>query len=300
VKTAIAIGNFDAVHRGHIALVQKAREVVGASGKVKIWSFDPPPVSILDPTIKLDRLTTFEKRTSLLLDAGVDHVRQIVPTKELLEQSPEAFIAEVVAKSSPNVIVEGEGFEFGKNREGDAALLHTLGNQFDFTFEEVPPVMVTLSDNSNVRASSSLVRSLLHDGNVEDATIVLGRAVQLTGRVVKGDQRGRLIGIPTANLAEVATMLPKDGIYAGSAMVDTEQYIAAISIGTKPTFGENKRGTEVHLIGFDGDLHHYGWQLSVTISHWMREQEAFDSTDALRMQIEADLKAITKLTESMQ
>ncbi len=300
MKAAVAIGNFDAVHRGHIALVQRARELVGASGKVEIWSFDPPPVSILDPTIRLDPLTTFDNRTSLLIDAGADQVRRIVPTKEFLEQSPEAFIEEVVANSSPNVIVEGEGFEFGKNREGNALLLQALGNKYDFTFEEVPPFMVTLRDNTTVRASSSLVRSLLHDGKVEDASIVLGREFELTGIVEKGDQRGRLIGVPTANLSEVATMLPKDGIYAGSSNVDGEQFVAAISIGTKPTFGENNRVAEVHLIGFDGDLNHYGWQLSVTISHWMREQDAFDSADALRMQIEADLKAITKLTESMQ
>jgi riboflavin kinase/FMN adenylyltransferase len=136
------------------------------------------------------------------------------------------------------------------------------------------------------------------NGNVEDAATMLGRDVQISGIVAKGDQRGRAMGIPTANLSQVETMLPKDGIYAGTSEVDGETYIAAISVGTKPTFGVHDRVVEAHLIGFDGDLHHYGWSLTVTISHWMREQVTFDSTQGLRTQIEADIQATIKLIES--
>jgi len=127
---------------------------------------------------------------------------------------------------------------------------------------------------------------------------MLGRDVRCSGIVTKGDQRGREMGIPTANLSQVMTMLPRDGIYAGSAVVEGELYIAAISVGTKPTFGENERVLEAHLISFDGDLEHYDWPLTVTISHWMREQITFTSIDALRVQIDADIQSTITLMES--
>ena len=300
MKTAISIGNFDAVHLGHTALVQAARDAVGREGRVEIWSFDPPPVSILDPTLCLHRLTTFQQRTELLLDAGADKVRKIIPTKELLGQSPEEFVNYVVAESTPNWIVEGEGFRFGKNRVGTAATLRVIGEELGFSLIEIGPVMVPLCTGTEVRASSSLVRSLVREGQVEDAAIMLGREVQVSGIVTKGDQRGRLMGIPTANLSQCTTMLPKDGIYAGSAMVDGETYVAAISVGTKPTFGENDRVLEAHLISFDGDLEHYDWPLTVTISRWMRAQVTFDSTEALRLQIETDIQSTIKLIESIR
>ncbi len=300
MKKAVAIGNFDAVHCGHLALVQTARELVGHDGCVEIWSFDPPPVSILAPEVHIDRLTTFEQRSSLLEEAGANKVRKIVPTRELLSQTPEEFIAAVVQESSPDVIIEGEGFRFGRGRSGSANTLREIGEQQGFSLVELGPVMVTLSDDSKVRASSSIIRSLLKEGRVKDASMLLCRDVQCAGIVSKGDQRGQAMGIPTANMTQVATMLPRDGIYAGTAEVDGETYIAAISIGTKPTFGENERVLEVHLIAFDGALHQYGWPLTVTISHWMREQVTFDSIDALRMQIETDIQATIKLIESLR
>jgi len=298
MKTAISIGNFDAVHLGHLALVQAARDMVGPNGHVEIQTFDPPPVSILDPAVKLDRITTFEERSALLLAAGANRVRKIEPTKSLLCQSPEEFIADVMTESSPDVIVEGEGFCFGKNRVGSNETLRDIGKKLGFSVFELEPVLVILGDATSLRASSSEVRSLLKRGRVEDAALMLGREVRCSGIVTKGDQRGREMGIPTANLSQVMTMLPRDGIYAGSAVVEGELYIAAISVGTKPTFGENERVLEAHLISFDGDLEHYDWPLTVTISHWMREQITFTSIDALRVQIDADIQSTITLIES--
>ena len=300
MKKAVAIGNFDAVHCGHRALVQTARALVGSEGEVELWSFDPPPVSILAPEIHIDRLTTFEQRTKLLKDAGADTVRKIKPTEDFLAQTPEEFVAGVVRESSPDVLVEGEGFRFGKNRTGNAETLQQIGEAYGFSLVEVPPAMVALHDAVEVRASSSMVRSLLNEGRVEEAAMMLGREVQCSGIVAKGDQRGQAMGIPTANLSQVATMLPRDGIYAGTAEVDGETYIAAIRIGTKPTFGENERVLEAHLVAFDGELHQYGWPLTVTISHWMRAQETFESIDALRLQIEMDIQEVITLIESKQ
>lgn len=131
-----------------------------------------------------------------------------------------------------------------------------------------------------------------------DVTRMLGREYVLSGIVVPGDHRGRQVGIPTANLGDVQTMLPRDGIYAGSAQIDGTKYIAAISIGTKPTFGINDRVCEVHLIGFDGVIGHYEWPLNVTISHWIREQIAFDSVESLTLAIEEDIQTTISLIES--
>jgi len=298
LRTAITIGNFDAVHRGHVALVERAREAVGTDGIVEVWSFDPSPVTILNPTFHLDRLTSFGLREKLLLDAGADKVRKITPTQALLAQTPEDFIADVVNEVAPDYFVEGTQFVFGKDRAGTAETLHVLGEELGFSLIELDGVKVTLADGESIRASSSKVRTLLEEGRVEDANTMLGREYEVTGVVSKGDQRGRTLGVPTANLSEVAAMLPKDGIYAGSTMIEGERYIVAISVGTKPTFGENERVLEAHIISFDGDLEHYNWSLTVTISHWIREQERFETVAGLRVQIEADINAAITLIES--
>ena len=298
MKTAITIGNFDAVHVGHIALVERARLAVGESGNVEVWSFDPPPVTILNPSTRIDSLTIFEQRSALLLASGADKIRKIIPTKELLSQSPESFIADVVAESSPDFIVEGTRFQFGKDRAGSAETLCEIGLDAGFEYIEMEGVEVTLDSGETLRASSSMVRKLIAEGYVEDANKMLGRVYEVSGIVVSGDQRGREMGVPTANISKITTMIPKDGIYAGTAVVDNELYVAAISIGNKPTFGKNKRAFEAHLVSFDGDLNHYDWPLTVTISHRIREQIQFDSMDELRLQIISDIETATTLIES--
>jgi len=298
LKTAITIGNFDAVHVGHVALVERARVAVGDAGRVEVWSFDPPPVTILNPNFRTDALTTFDQRSRRLLEVGADKVRKITPSKALLYQSPESFIADVVAESSPDFIVEGTQFQFGKDRKGTSETLRAIGLNSGFEYIEIDGVEVTLSTGETLRASSSMVRELLSKGCVEEASRMLGRAYEISGIVTSGDKRGREMGVPTANVSQIATMLPKDGIYAGTATVDNKLYIAAISIGTKPTFGENKRVFEAHLISFDGDLNHYEWPLTVTISSRIREQIKFNSMDELRLQIFSDIETATRLIES--
>ena len=299
MKIAISIGNFDAVHLGHIALVEAARQSVGADGQVEMWSFDPAPVSVLQPEQQIDRLTTFSDRTSLLLEAGADEVKQIVPTKALLSKSPKTFIAEIVEQSPFDYIVEGEGFRFGKNRAGTCETLEELGQEFGFQSVIVEGVEVALKDHSIVRASSSMTRWLLHAGRVEDAAIMLGRNVTVSGVVAPGDRQGQVLGYPTANMHDIETMLPRDGIYAGQVSIKSdESHPAAISIGTKPTFGEHDRVCEVHIIGYDGAVDHYDWPLTVTISHWIRDQLRFDSKEELIHAIEQDVAHITQLIES--
>ena len=299
MKIAISIGNFDAVHLGHIALVDTARQVVGCDGRVELWSFDPSPVSVLQPDHQLDRLTTFSDRSSLLLKAGADEVKQIVPTESLLSSSPKKYIAEIVERTPFDYIVEGEGFRFGKNRAGTCETLTELGEEYGFQTVIVDGVEVALKDHSIVKASSSMVRWLLHAGRVEDAAIMLGRNVTVRGIVSPGDRQGRALGYPTANVHHIETTLPRDGVYAGHVTIDSDQkYPAAISIGTKPTFGEHDGVCEVHIIGYDGAEGHYDWPLTVTISHWIRDQLRFDSKEELIHAIDQDVVHVTQLIES--
>jgi riboflavin kinase/FMN adenylyltransferase len=290
MNTAISIGNFDAVHLGHVALVEHAREAVGERGRVEVWSFDPPPVSILDSTVQIDHITTFSQRKALLINAGADDVIKITPTKKLLGLHPKAYIKQVMDEFSPNFIVEGAGFRFGKNRNGDIHLLQSLGETYNFACLEVQSVEIILQDSTVAKASSSLTRQLLQEGRVADVSCILGRQYELSGIVTQGDERGRKLGIPTANLGNVQTMLPKNGIYSGVSMIDGVTYAAAISVGTKPTFGSHDRVCEVHLIDFEGKIGQYNWPLSVTFSHWIRDQIKFDTVEALTIAIEQDIE----------
>ena len=298
MSTAISIGNFDAVHLGHVALIHAARAAVGKEGRVEMWSFDPPPCSILHPKIQMNQITTFSHRSELLLQAGANAVVQIKPTLELLGLQPEVFIAQITKTHAPDYIVEGDGFRFGNQRKGTIQTLRSLEKQHNFECIEVQGVEITLEDCSVVKASSSMVRSLINEGRMQGAMQMLGREYELCGIVTKGDCRGRELGVPTANLGNVQTMLPRDGIYAGRAMIDGISYIAAVSVGTKPTFGIHARVCEAHLIGFDGEIGQYDWSLTVTISHWIREQMKFDSKETLTIAIEQDIQSAIELIES--
>ncbi len=289
-RTALTIGTFDAVHVGHAAIVAAARRAVGDEGSVIVLSFDPAPAAVLRQDAKTGRLTTFQRRTELLRAAGANEVRPLVPTVELLGMEAEAFARDVVSETKADVLVEGEGFRFGRGRAGTMDSLRRLGADQGWAAEEVAPVEVALGDHTVVRASSSLVRQLLSLGRADDAASVLGRPYRLEGQVVRGDRKGRDLGVPTANLDAGDLMLPGDGIYAGHAqMEDGRVFPAAISIGTKPTFDGRDRVCEAHIIGYDGDLDWYDWHLQITVEHWIREQLRFSSGDALAEQMKRDI-----------
>ena len=143
-----------------------------------------------------------------------------------------------------------------------------------------------------------MVRWLINEGRVEDAGLMLGRTPSIAGVVRQGDQRGRTIGVRTANLHQIETMIPKEGIYAGFAEIDGTTYPAAISIGTKPTFGQHDLACEAHLLGFQSKEDEYDWQLRLNITHWIRNQIKFDSIDELKDAIQGDLKMVSSLFES--
>lgn len=289
---AVTIGSFDGVHLGHQALLRAARRKVGPEGRVVALTFDPHPATVLVPGMVVERLSDFPRRSRWLADAGADEVVQLRPTPEFLAQSPSQFANDLVNRFHPAAIVEGTGFRFGKGRAGSLETLRELGRSLGFEVIEVPAVETVLTDHTIVPVSSTLTRWMLRHGRVRDAAKLLGRPYAVAGPVVQGEQRGRDIGIPTANIDVGELMLPADGVYVGEAMLeDGRVFRAAISVGTNPTFSSDSiRTCEAHLLDFDGPVGEYGWRLELFFHDWLRDQVAFANLSLLVEQIHRDIE----------
>lgn len=304
----MTIGNFDGVHLGHRALVRRCRELVGGGGRVVVLAFDPHPMSRLRPEFSPQRITPFEQRAALLGAAGADDVIQLSPTDELLAKSAEEFVEWFAKAHAPTVVVEGADFHFGRARGGNTELLTRLGPSNGFRCVVEPPVDVTLSDHMVARASSSLLRFLLLNGRVRDAAIVAGRPHRLVATVEKGDQLGRTIGFPTANLS-TQTLVPGDGVYAAMAHIPaTNQMLAAaVNIGTRPTIGGVDRRVEAHLLleppggawSLLPGLPEYGWTMELDLISRVRDQVRFAGLDALRGQLGRDIDRVGRIIGAM-
>ncbi|TVQ31719.1 MAG: bifunctional riboflavin kinase/FMN adenylyltransferase [Phycisphaeraceae bacterium] len=304
-RTAVSIGNFDGVHVGHAALLRRARELVGppeSGGRVVAMAFDEHPMTRLRPEAAPSILTSFEQRAELLIQCGADEVDRLKPTEDLLGLSPDAFVLSLIERHRPSVIVEGPDFRFGRARAGDVRTLAELGRRFDFDVDVLGPVSVTLVDQSIVEASSTMARWLIGHGRMRDATITLGRPYELRGVVVRGDRRGREIGCPTANI-ETKQHLPGDGVYAGFARLpDGSHRPAAISVGTKPTFGDLQRTAEAHVLDWEGPVPEgrpeYGWPIRVSFTSWIRDQVRYETVEALIEQIGRDIERTRRITDA--
>jgi riboflavin kinase/FMN adenylyltransferase len=264
---AVAIGSFDGVHRGHVAVV----DALLASGLVPtILTFDPHPRVALGNRVEL--LTTQERKLELLAELGVEDTLVVRFDLELSKLEPAEFVARVLEPMGCEVVVAGDDFRFGRGRSGDLALLRSLGY-----------------DIRRARAvagvSSTAIRDAVRAGELARAARLLGRPYELDGTVVSGDQRGGTLGYPTANLALGADLVvPPYGIYAGFA----RGHRAAVSIGVNPHYGGSERRIEPHLLDFDGDL--YGERLVLELWEYLREERAFASEDDLVAQIGRDVE----------
>lgn len=289
---AACIGNFDGVHRGHAALLAEARRLAGVAGRVVAVTFDPPPAAVLGRSGPLRRLCSVERRAALLQACGADEVLLLETTPALLSLEPEAFIEHLRVRIPFGVVVEGPDFRFGRDRRGDLEVLAGIGRLAGFGVAAVPAVEVPLPDGTLLPVRSSLVRWLLLQGRVFEAGVLLGRPHLLEGRVVQGDQRGRSLGCPTANLETVAAMLPREGVYAGEATLpDGGRVPAAISVGRKPTFAAADAPPicEAHLLGVELPLDRYGWPMELRFGRWIRGQMPFPSPQHLVAQMARDL-----------
>ena len=270
MSRAVAIGTFDGVHLGHRRVIEAAH---GTGLPVRVLTFHPHPRVVLGNFVAA--ISTLERRLELLRELGVDETTVLEFTLEVAQWTPEEFVASQLADAS--VVVAGEDFRFGRRRAGDLDLLQRLGLEV---------VSVPLLAG----VSSSEIRRHLGAGEIEAAARLLGRPPELDGTVVSGDQRGGTLGYPTANLAvDPAVLVPAYGIYAGAATVDGEEHRAAISIGTNPHYGGDERRIEPHLLDFAGDL--YGRRLVVELWRRLRDEQVFESEQALVEQIARDVEA---------
>ncbi len=283
---AVTVGNFDGVHRGHRELVAAARRQADRlGGPVVAVTFDPPPAALLNPRPdKAVPLTTLGDRAKLLCDAGADYVVALKTDAGLLSLSPEAFFEDVLrGLFRANAVVEGYNFRFGRARAGDTKTLRDLCATAGVAFEEVPPLMV-----GDEPVSSSRIRAALVAGDVAQAAELLGRPYRIAGTVVTGAKRGRTIGFPTANLDGVPTLVPAVGVYAVRALADGASHPAAANVGPNPTFRDDARQIEVHLIDFTGDL--YGKPMAVEFVKRLRDTRPFAGAAERSEQLKRDIE----------
>lgn len=323
MTTAVTIGNFDGVHVGHRALIDRARAAVrpgvgatggtdktggegGTEGEVVALAFHPSPLTRLRPHTAPAEIEPWELRVKRLLAAGAGRVEMLSPTPALLGMTPETFVDWLVETHRPTVLVEGADFRFGKGRAGTVQTLRSLAGARGVRVEVVGPVMVSLCDQSEAPASSSLVRWLLGHGRVRDAAFVLGRAHELPGVVVPGDRLGRTIGFPTVNL-RTASMTPGDGVYAGKATLpDGREVPAAIHVGGRPAVGSDEFRVEAHLLEPAGGawtppagMPESGWACTLRLIGRVRDVVPLDGLEALKAQIARDCVQVRRALTPM-
>lgn len=282
---ALSIGNFDGVHRGHAALLAELRRQAEAVGGPAVaLTFQPHPWQLLRPGQAPAALTTPEERVRLLHVAGAEQVVVLQVTGEFLQLTAEAFFKRVVlGHLEAKALVEGSNFRFGRGRGGDVQTLARLGEECGRRVVIVPPVLV-----GGEPVSSSRVRRALETGEVRQAAACLGRPYRLAGQVIVGQRRGRTLGYPTANLGQVRTLVPAEGVYAVRATAAAGTWAGALNIGPNPTFGEQQQKIEVHLIEFEGDL--YGQTLALDFLERLRATRPFPGVQHLLEQLKVDVE----------
>jgi len=287
----LTMGNFDGVHIGHQRILQSARTLADeASLPVVVMTFDPPPDLVLRPDDKPQRITPHRQKCDLLARAGADVVVTARVNKSLLAMSSNEFIDDVIVERfTPRHVVEGYNFFFGKGRNGTVQTLQESGPRKGFEVHLVAPVALEIEGMSR-RVSSTVIRGLVASGDVADAGRCLGRPFALYCEVASGKGRGRELKFPTVNLAPGEQVIPADGVYAGRAEINGENFIAAISVGRNPTFGDIEHTVEAHLIDAAGD--YYGQQIALSFVEQLREQKTFDDSGSLRAQIKKDVQRV--------
>ncbi len=284
-ETLLTVGVFDGVHLGHqrllTHLMNEAQKMDWLSGVV---TFKSHPQKVLSPGSKLLWLSNLETRTNLLRSFGIDVIVTLPFTPQLAELTAREFVQLLKDYLKMRGLVVGPDFALGKNREGSADQLRLLGQEMDFIVEIVPPVVL---DGQVI--SSSAVRVALAQGDMGTVEKLFGRPFSLTGQVVTGDRRGRVLGFPTANLdVEPEQALPSDGVYVTVAHIDHESLPSVTNIGVRPTFGGGKRLVEAYLLDYEGELREQ--KLRIDLLDKLRDEKHFDTAEELKAQIRKDVE----------
>jgi riboflavin kinase/FMN adenylyltransferase len=281
----VALGNFDGVHLGHRSIVQRAiARARAAAGTAFVLTFYPTPAKVLAPERAPRLILTPEDKLELLRRSGIDGVIVADFTPELSRLAPADFVREyLLGKLGARAVVVGHSVSFGHKRAGNAEVMVELGRKMGFETEVVGPITV---DGAEV--SSTRIRQLIMAGELPEAAKLLGRDHFVSGTVVRGRERGRTIGFPTANINSATECLPPDGVYATRLVLADGAFASITNIGMRPTFAEVARTIEAHVFDFDRDI--YGAKVRLDLVERIRGERKFDSGQALAEQIAQDLK----------
>jgi riboflavin kinase/FMN adenylyltransferase len=285
---AVTVGVFDGVHHGHRMILGR---LVAAPFPSTVLTFDPHPAEVLSPGTNPRLITTVEERIELMQGVGVDSVG-VLDLSEIRHLEPEQFVTQVlVAKLGVRLIVVGSDFQFGRDRAGDSEFLRQAGEAHGFDVD-----VVDLVESGRV-ISSSRVRHLIEEGEVATAATLLGSRYRLSNVVVPGDQRGKAMGFPTANLEPPARkVIPGNGIYAAFAHAGAEPLAAAVNVGVRPTFGGTKTLIEAFILDFDRDI--YGSVLELEFVERLRPELEFASVEALVEAMNEDVARVRQVLKS--
>jgi riboflavin kinase / FMN adenylyltransferase len=298
-RSVVTIGSYDGVHRGHQLIIRRAVTRARALGlPVVVVTFDPHPREVVRPGSHPPLLSAHHRRAELVAALGVDALLILPFTSEFSRLPPSDFVKTVLVDGlHAKYVVEGPNFRFGHKAAGDVEYLSALGLKYDYEVEVVD-LFMRGEAGGGVPFSSSLTRRLVTEGDVEGAAEVLGRPHRVEGVVVRGAQRGRQLGYPTANVETLPhTAVPADGVYAGWLHVAGEAMPAAISVGTNPTFDGTARTVEAYAID-RVDLDLYGLHVAVDFFAYLRGMEKFDTIEALRERMADDVKRARELIDS--
>ncbi|MFC5408920.1 bifunctional riboflavin kinase/FAD synthetase [Larkinella bovis] len=289
----VTSGTFDGVHLGHQKILTRLTEIArrgnsqAQEGETVVLTFWPHPRTVVSNDSQgLKLLSTLEEKTELLAEAGIDHLVVIPFTRSFSELSSAEFIQQIlVEKIGTKKLVIGYDHHFGRNREGSFDYLKQHAHQYGFEIEEIPR-----QDVADVGVSSSKIRTALLEGDLKTATKFLGRPYSLSGTIVKGQQLGRTIGFPTANIQvdDPSKLVPANGIYAAEVIYKGEKLGGAMSIGTRPTVGGTHRTIEVFILDFKQEI--YGEHLTVRFIEYLRPELKFDGLAALVDQMNLDVE----------
>lgn len=292
-SAVVTVGTFDGLHRGHLKIIETLKTIAAAvDGNSIVVTFDPHPRSVISKNYDLKLLTSLNEKKRILENIGIDELIILNFTKEFSQLTSDQFIKNYLVDMFGTIhMVVGHDHKFGKDRFGDEEKLRELGKIYNFDVTAVPP-----ENNNGEIISSTKIRNALLEGDVEKANILLGRNYTFTGLVVKGTQRGRVLGFPTANLKldDNYKAIPQKGVYVVACSCEYESHYGIMNIGYRPTFEEiTELVIEVHILNFNKDI--YGKELKVNFMKRLRDEKKFESQNQLIHQIEEDKKKAIEL-----
>lgn len=291
----VTIGNFDGVHLGHREIFRKlikaARAVAGVS---VVITFDPHPLKIVHSSKSVPLINTLDEKIKLIEASGIDILLIIPFNAEFAKLSATEFVEKVlVSRIGVKHLIIGYDYAFGRGREGDVNLLRSMGSRHSFVVEELPPI-----SNGSLTYSSSLIRKMILEGDVSGVVSYLGRNFSIAGQVVQGENRGKSLGFPTANIDFSKELIPAEGVYAVKVKVDNVLFDAACNIGFNPTFNGGKKTIEVFIFDLDANL--YGKDIRVYFFERLRDEKRFSSVQELVTAITNDVERCRHILSSRQ